>query len=315
MRKRCDASYKLMFSLPETVRDLVMGFIPDDWLRGLDYGTLEKVPCSYVSDDLRQRADDVVWRIRVDGEWVYLYLLMEFQSTVDPYMAVRIKTYVGLLYQDLIRAGNVLPARMLPPVLPIVLYNGEAAWTAATDVADMVPAMPGLLAHYQPAQAYLLIDEGRYSDEQLTAKENLVACMIRFQRAPSIEVLCEVVNWLDEWLPDSAELRRAFALWLGAVVSRRSDYTLALPEIEDLKELNMTLAQRFDEWKQQFRMEGLQEGRQEGEALLLQRILTRRFGPLPPEVASKIASSPAEQIDVWADRLLSAATLDEVFRP
>ena len=79
-----DASYKLLFSSPEVVRDLVMGFIPDDWLHSLDYTTLEKMPGSYVSDDLRQRADDVVWRVRADGQWVYLYLLIEFQSHTDP---------------------------------------------------------------------------------------------------------------------------------------------------------------------------------------------------------------------------------------
>ena len=55
-----DASYKLLFSAPEVVRDLVLGFIPDDWLHSLDYTTLEKIPGSYVTDDLRGRADDVV---------------------------------------------------------------------------------------------------------------------------------------------------------------------------------------------------------------------------------------------------------------
>ena len=54
-----DASYKLLFSSPELVRDLVLGFIPDEWLHSLDYGTLEKMPASYVTDDLRHRADDV----------------------------------------------------------------------------------------------------------------------------------------------------------------------------------------------------------------------------------------------------------------
>ena len=98
-----DSSYKFLFSNPELVRDLVMGFIPDDWLHTLDYSTLEKVSCSYVSDDLKQREDDIVWRVKVDGEWVYLYILMEFQSTVDKYMALRMMVYIGLLYQDLIK--------------------------------------------------------------------------------------------------------------------------------------------------------------------------------------------------------------------
>ena len=142
-----DASYKLLFSAPEVVRDLVLGFIPDAWLHSLDYTTLEKVPGSYVTDDLRHRADDVIWRVRADGEWVYLYLLIEFQSTVDPWMAVRMMTYVGLLYQDLIRRGDALKGKMLPPVLPIVLYNGDAKWTAATDIAELIPKAPGLVAN------------------------------------------------------------------------------------------------------------------------------------------------------------------------
>ncbi|WJJ93529.1 Rpn family recombination-promoting nuclease/putative transposase [Neopusillimonas aromaticivorans] len=87
---------------------------------------LQEAPGSYITDDLRQRADDVIWRVRADGQWVYLYLLIEFQSESDPWMPVRMMVYVGLLYQDLIRRGDVLPGNRLPPVLPIVLYNGAA---------------------------------------------------------------------------------------------------------------------------------------------------------------------------------------------
>ena len=83
-----DSSYKFLFSTPELVRDLIMGFVPDEWLHSLDYTTLEKVPGSYVTEDFRNRADDVVWRVRVAGEWVYLYLLIEFQSSVDKYMEI-----------------------------------------------------------------------------------------------------------------------------------------------------------------------------------------------------------------------------------
>jgi predicted transposase YdaD len=104
-----DSGYKFLFSTPELVRDLIIGFVPDEWLHSLDYSTLERVPGSYVSEDFRYRADDIVWRVRVGGEWVYLYLLLEFQSRVDRYMALRMMVYVGLLYQDLIKRGEVWP--------------------------------------------------------------------------------------------------------------------------------------------------------------------------------------------------------------
>jgi predicted transposase YdaD len=67
------------------------------------HSTLEKVPGSFVTDNLRDRENDLIWRLRVQGEWLYVYLLLEFQSSVDPLMAVRLMTYVGLLYQDLDR--------------------------------------------------------------------------------------------------------------------------------------------------------------------------------------------------------------------
>ncbi|WP_050984771.1 Rpn family recombination-promoting nuclease/putative transposase [Thiorhodococcus drewsii] len=96
------------------VRDLLRGFVPGDWVQGLDLTTLERCSGSYVTDDLRDRADDLVWRLRWGSDWLYLYLLLEFQSTVDPWMALRIQTYIGLLYQDLIRADQLSAAGRLP---------------------------------------------------------------------------------------------------------------------------------------------------------------------------------------------------------
>lgn len=85
-----DHAYKLLFSHAEMVRDLLEGLVKESWLREIDYDSLEKVAATYVSGDLRERSADVVWRVRWGEAWVYVYLLLEFQSTVEPYMAVRI---------------------------------------------------------------------------------------------------------------------------------------------------------------------------------------------------------------------------------
>ena len=69
--------------------------------------------------------------VRVAGDWLYVYLLIEFQSQIDPWMAVRIMVYTGLLYQDLIKSGAVAAGQHLPPVFPLALYNGSGQWTAA----------------------------------------------------------------------------------------------------------------------------------------------------------------------------------------
>jgi predicted transposase YdaD len=329
-----DALSKLLFSSEILVRDLLLGLIEDPWLHSLDFTTLEKVPSEFVSDDLKHRMSDVIWRVQAQGQWVYIYVLIEFQRTVDPWMAVRVMTYVGLLYQDLIRRGQMLEGHRLPPVLPIVLYNGDARWGAAKDVAELIPTPPGLVGQYVPHLSYLLIEENRYADEDLAKLKNLAAAMIRVEHAAAPEVLPQVVALIHELVAGDAELERTFAIWIQAVLSYRSGGAWVLPEVMSLRELSMTLSNRFEVWakghEQRGQEKGFQEGRQEGEALgvargkaegrqegeqvLLQKLLTKRFGPLPAEVLEQLACASTEQIETWADRVLDAASLDEVFR-
>ena len=78
-----DHSYKMLFSHAELVRDLLEGFIEQDWVKHLNLDTLEKVSCSFIADDLREREDDIIWRVQYGKQWVYIYILIEFQSTVS----------------------------------------------------------------------------------------------------------------------------------------------------------------------------------------------------------------------------------------
>ena len=116
MTTQHDNSYKLLFSHPEMVKDLLIGFVKEAWVEQLDFSTLEKVSGSYVSDELRDREDDIIWRVRWGDDWLYVYLLLEFQSSIDKYMAVRVMSYLGLLYQDLVRQKAFTPNGKLPPV-------------------------------------------------------------------------------------------------------------------------------------------------------------------------------------------------------
>ena len=136
------------------MRELIMGFVDDDWLHGLDYSSLESVSGQFVSEDLRLRNNDLLWRVRVGGDWLYLYLLLEFQSSVDRFMALRINAYLSLLYQDFIKQGVFARDGRLPPVLPIVLYNGTARWTAPLDLSELIPPLPGSLQRFVPRLEY-----------------------------------------------------------------------------------------------------------------------------------------------------------------
>ena len=205
-----DTSYRLLFSHAEMVRDLLTGFVPESWIAELDLNSLEKMNGSYVSDDLRSRHNDAIWRVRWGQEWIYIYLLLEFQSTVDRFMPVRILTYTGLLYQYLVRRQELDNSRKLPPVLPIVLYNGAARWRAPTRVSGLIQPGPEALAEFQPDQALLLIDEGAFDMDELAPLSNLVAALFRLEHHRSLaevpDILALLIDWLSE--PGQEDLRR-----------------------------------------------------------------------------------------------------------
>ncbi|WP_297452002.1 Rpn family recombination-promoting nuclease/putative transposase, partial [Ferrovum sp.] len=147
-------------------------------------------------------------------------MLIEFQSSIDKYMALRMMVYQGLLYQDLIRQGAVLSEGRLPPVLPIVLYNGSRRWTAATDVFDLIPPVPGLVEQFRPRAKYLLVDENAYTDGNLASLRNLVAAVFRIEHPAGPETIQGLLGLLEEWLADRPDLQRMIARWIRATLMR-----------------------------------------------------------------------------------------------
>lgn len=68
------------------------------------------------------------------------------------------------------------------------------------------------------------------------------------------------------------------------------------------------------EGKREGKLEGKREGKREGEGLVLDRLLRFKFGAVPPDCQRRIAEADAETLLVWSERVLNAATLDEVWQ-
>ncbi len=210
-----DPNYRLLFSHPRMVEDLLRGFIHEDWIARLDFATLERVNGSFVSDDLKDRRNDVVWRLRWRGggdDWFYLYLLLEFQSTPDPFMAVRLLVYVGLLLQELIRARGLKAADRLPPILPIVLYNGKRPWRAPRDLLSLFTSIPDGLRRHLPQLEYFLVDENRLTPEEREQAGNLVSILTRLETSLDSSEFSRSARELAVLLPrgEQSDLRRIF---------------------------------------------------------------------------------------------------------
>ncbi len=137
-----DLAYRDLFTHSELVEDLLRHFVKEPWVAELDFATLRRESEISVVRRRGARLRDVVWSVRFRGRTLYILILIEFQSRIDPVMALRQLVYVASFYEDLCRQKRLSESGKLPPVLPVVLYNGERLWRAPCSVEEMIEAVP-----------------------------------------------------------------------------------------------------------------------------------------------------------------------------
>ena len=296
-----DENYKRLFAFPRMVEDLLRVVVTGEWLDEADFTSLRKLSSAYVSDDLRQRHGDTVWRLRLGDGSLHVLVLLEFQSRSDSDMALRILEYTALLYRELRRNEALGRDGLRPPVLPVVLYNGSARWKAALEVRELIAPVGPSLSPFQPSQRYLLLDE-RHVEEVDLPSRNLMTAVVGLEQSRSASDLVRVAAALREWLrdPRDGELRRAFGDWVRKMAeefmhNRAEELPLAddLDEGDDLDQAYMTLVERVrhwpDEWIERGREQGLKRGIEQGlkhEREMLCRMAASRFDDDTAELLS-----------------------------
>jgi len=318
-----DALYHRFFSDPAIMAQLLREFVAGPWLDGLDLDAMERLATTFHADEGKRRVGDMVWRIpRRDGGDAYVMLLLEFQSTQDHWMALRTLVYAGLLWQQLIREKRLLPDGKLPPILPVVLYNGDPRWKAPRALRELI-GLPQTspLWQWQPGLRYHLIDEGAFSSADLEGRNGLPALLFRLENSPNPGQLAgladEVVAWFARH-PGFATAQKVLVQLLGATMAPL-DPGVRVPD--ELLEVRNMLVTRMEKWmeesKQQWQLEGErrgeQRGRQSGKAALLLRLLERRFGVLPDWARDRVLAADTDMMEEWGLRVLDAASLDDVF--
>ena len=267
-----DTGYKELFSHPEFVQQLLEGFAPPQISQLMDFSTLRNHSGHYITPLFEERFEDVVWSVEITWEGVtqrvYLYILLEFQSRVDRTMPIRLMHYVACFYDHLLKDGTTTPSRGLPPILPIVLYNGSERWTAQQDIFGMIrPEPPEFLQVYQPRLRYYLIDEGRYTDEELGLRQSPLSGVFSVENAgESWEALQRAVDRIVAIIqanPDKERMDRIVTRWLKRHL-QRVGAGVDLGRLNSLVEDKDMLAENLENMVKKERQEGLEQGLEQG---------------------------------------------------
>ncbi len=166
----------------------------------------------------------------------------------------------------------------------------------ATDI-DALEASDNPIAWV--TQAHALTQQAHHDANKLySAKRHLTRLLFQHGwREQRIIVLIDVINWMMT-LPESYERRYLQEL-------------IRLAKGGEMKKVFNPLEQMLINDGIKI---GLEQGRKEGAAALLERLLAQRFGPLPKTVSAKLANANLAQVEAWTDAMSSAQSLKQVFK-
>ncbi|EAU2289110.1 Rpn family recombination-promoting nuclease/putative transposase [Salmonella enterica] len=117
-----DAAFRSFLANPDVARDFMELHLPAELRALCDLSTLHLESGTFVEDDLRQYASDILWSMKTtSGDDGYIHLLIEHQSGYDKNIAFRQMRYAVAAMQRHLEAGH----DKLPLVIPLQFYHGE----------------------------------------------------------------------------------------------------------------------------------------------------------------------------------------------
>jgi hypothetical protein len=347
-RTRFDSIYKNFFGNLPMVESLCRSFMDEELFLGLDFSKAEKVNTNFVKkNDLSQSYSDTVWKIlsKSYGEWCYIFLLLEFQRTNDTTMVWRVVSYVIELYQDLQKQGHYKPGQ-LPWIYPFVIYNGEEPWSAALSVWDLIKEIPQGRGFFDRSLSYSLLDVVHLPEKKLV-KDGFVEQLIRLEQCQDLLSLIKIFGKLRTELdkPELERLEQAFNDLLRLVYLKLApeNVTKPKPKIDSLEARGPMILETVAKWPEQWKMEGRQEADQEFEQKIRQieqekrqieqekrqieqekrqeplnillTLIAKRFGQesVDGEVKERLRTANPKMLLLWAEKILEAKTVDELF--
>jgi predicted transposase YdaD len=200
---------------------------------------------------------------------------------------------------------------------PQVLYVGQAPLNMIAQLKQDV-----LYYHYQ------LLDireiDCRFLLESPSIADNVLAILCRLgenQNQVVKEILSRVARLEGKRRQDALEHLRIIAgLRSPKLQQLVKQESIKMPITVDMSQTIWGIElfeQGKSEGEQKGRLvgktEGEREGKLKGEAAMLQRLLERRFGPLPAWAVERIQQANCEQLEIWSLRVLEVHDLESIF--
>ena len=236
MKKKYDNAYKYIFSNKTIFCQLIKSFVEEDFVKQISVKNLDLLDKSFVTDEFIQRESDIIYRVKLAERDIYIYILLEFQSTVDKTIPVRMLLYLIQFYDFLYRNSQ---KGKLPSVFPVLIYNGQDDWTIPSNIRDLIDIQ--IPEKYIPHFEYYKIIEKDIPDEILLKIHNLASAIIYLEKRKDEKGLKEAIDNVINLIKDENIIDlRMFSVWFKRMFSQQAE-TEEIMKINNIVEVKTML--------------------------------------------------------------------------
>ena len=320
---------EMLLEHPGNVRDL-LALTGEELVQQIDLDRMRLVPTTFIASDYRLLASDVVLvapfrNVPSSRRRLMITILIEHQSVPDPLMPLRMVDYVTQVFRRQerrwrARHGRSFEGFRLLPVLPVVFHTGTRPWERLGTLPDLIetgerfrrltPVMECLFVNLPAIPAGTLEPRGGFLGwvlQLVQARRTLPAAFSR---------LVDRVLLHMKSMPEQERARGEDLLsYIHAFVYHERDDCERIRLEDKIK----AAAWNEDHQRELYRMgktiaEALRdEGRVETARSTLFRLLSKRFGEVPQDIADCIEeTSDLDQLNAWVDRIVTAETLKDM---
>jgi hypothetical protein len=144
-----DTLFRYAFERPDIAEGELRSVLPSAVVAALDSTALTVEPGSPVDPERAALETDLVYRLQLAGEDVFVLVLFEHQSSEEATMPFRMARYMIRIWERWLRAQEVPPSRV-PVIVPLVLNNDLKPWTAPRSLRALYAAPEHVLAALGP---------------------------------------------------------------------------------------------------------------------------------------------------------------------
>jgi len=321
-----DTLFRETMSRKDLAADFLQNYLPDTILGHIRLDTLSICKDTFVDAKQQEHYSDLLYKVAFTNDRSgYIYFLFEHKSTHDRFVALQVLRYLLEIW-ELFRKQHP-KSDHLPLIIPIVIYHGLTTRTS-TRLSELIDLPGAELEGYVPDFDTVFYDFSPDSEQEIKGLITLklvLSCFRAKNRPKAIAQITDIFQLLGA-LDDSESSMR----WLE-VIFRYMMQTMDISE-KDMQDIAhktlsvgkedkvMTLAEQLESKGLQKGMQkGIQQGMKQGELTgrnaILNRQFRKRFGEfLDPYIQEKLRNATPDQLDRWAERILDAATIEDVIK-